>query len=95
MAQAKPEILTMLTTRTKCFSCKHRFDKPYILPVDNPKPDRFQPNINVETLVHHKETHGIPPDIQIKWIIGMVYGLGLHEFGARGLENLSTGLEDY
>lgn len=83
---ANPTMIQIWATRDKCWSCKHRFEKLVILPVKKIKPGIFQPNINVEVLVHVYDTHGIPPDILRNWIIGSIYDLELHEFGARGLQ---------
>lgn len=83
--KANPEVIMMWSKRTKCWMCKHRFDKPVILPVDKPERDKFQPNINADVLWHMSDTHGLPPDIVREWIIGSVYGMIITEFGVREL----------
>lgn len=88
MNKAKPEVLQMWAKRDKCFMCKHKFEKPFILPVEKPTRSKFQPNFNVEAVFHLSDTHGIPDDVSRRWIVGTIYGLELHDFGARGLEKL-------
>lgn len=85
---ANAEVIRMWATRDKCLMCKHKFDKSFILPVDKPVRGEFQPNFNVEAIFHLSDTHGIPHDISRRWITGSIYGLELHDFGARGLEKL-------
>lgn len=91
--RAKPEIILMLSKRDKCWQCKHRFERPVLLPVEKPVPGKFQPNINVEVLFHVSETHGIPPDILREQIIGAVYGQELTEFGVKLTDQLSKAKE--
>lgn len=80
---ANPEMIKKWATRNKCWMCKHRFDKPVLLPVENPERGKFQPNFNAEILFHVFDTHGIPDDIVREWIIGSIYGMELTEFGVR------------
>lgn len=72
---ANPLILQMWAQRTKCWSCKRRFDKPVLLPVKNPKRGEYQPNYNTEFLFHIKETHGIWPEAVQKMIFNSIYGI--------------------
>lgn len=81
--QANPVIVKMWSERTKCLMCKHRFEKPFILPVEKPERGKFQPNINVEVLFHLQDTHGLPHETVRSWINGSVYGDELTLFGAR------------
>lgn len=81
MAKAIPEMLQFWATRTRCLNCKHRFKKPYILPVDKSQQGAFQPNFNIEALFHMQDTHGLPNDIYRAWITGSIYGQRLAELG--------------
>lgn len=79
--KANPSMLRIWIKRNKCWSCKHRFTQPVVLPVKKPEHGKLQPNINAEVLLHQYKTHGIPPEVIPSWIIGSIYGLGLNEFG--------------
>lgn len=79
--KAKPEIIKMWAQRNKCWMCKHRFEEPVILPVKNPKRGKFQPNYNPHVLWHMYDTHGLPPDTVMEWIMGSIYGAKLTEVG--------------
>lgn len=86
--KANPAMITKLASRSKCFMCKHKFDKPFILPVEKIRRGAFQPNFNAEMIFHLQDTHGIPNAISKKWLIGAVYSMELTDFGAKGLEEL-------
>lgn len=81
--EANPKRIALWSQRDKCFMCKHRFDKPLLLPVEKPQAGKFQPNFNPVYLFHVTETHGIPHDIFREWVIGSIYGMELTEFGVR------------
>lgn len=80
---ANPEVIELLSKRDKCWSCRHKFSKSVILPVDKPQRGKYQPNYNPEFFYHLYETHGIPDDIARDWIFGLTYGLELTEMGVR------------
>lgn len=80
---ANPKVIDYFSKKTKCWSCKHRFKCPVLLPVTKPIHDKFQPNYNIEVLFHLHDTHGIPEDILREWIIGSIYGQELTEFGIK------------
>lgn len=63
--------------RTQCWMCKHRFDAPYVLPVENPEPGRFQPRFNGDALFHMQDTHGLTPDLVTSMIVNSIYELPL------------------
>jgi len=71
--RAKPEVIKMWAGRTKCWMCKHRFEKPVILPVEIPTPGKLQPNYNTEVLFHLQGTHGVPPEAVTKMIFNSIY----------------------
>ena len=81
--KANPQMLNMFANRNKCFMCKRRFDKPFILPVEKIEPGVFKPNFNAEILFHVSNTHGIPYEILCNWIAGSIYGQELTEVGNR------------
>ena len=83
--KANPNMIKMWSERTKCFMCKHKFDKPVILPVEKPERGKFQPNFNIEYIWHLSDTHGIPDDISRRWIIASIYGLERTLTGAKEL----------
>lgn len=80
---ANPAVIQMFSARTKCWQCKHRFARPVLLPVKEPKRGKFQPNINSEVLWHVQETHGIDPGITYEWVVGTIYGQELTLFGVK------------
>jgi hypothetical protein len=82
--KANPKLLHQLTTRTKCVACKHKLDKPYILPVEKVVPGKFQPNFNTAALFHMKDTHGIAPEIFTDWLAGAIYDQELTIVGNKG-----------
>lgn len=84
---ANPEVIELFATRNKCWMCKHRFEKPVLLPVEKPERDKFQPNVNMEILFHLSDTHGLPPETVREWIIGKVYGMEINEMGIKGLKH--------
>lgn len=86
--RCRPEILLLWSQRNKCFMCKRRFERPFLLPVAKPVRGLSQPNFNVEAIFHLADTHGVPDDISRQWIVGSIYGLETNEFGAKGLGNL-------
>lgn len=73
--KANPDVIKMWSERTKCWMCKHRFEKPVILPVEKVEHGKLRPNFNVEVLWHLQDTHGIPPEGVIKMIINSIYGI--------------------
>lgn len=83
MLKARPEMIQMWSTRDKCWMCKHKFNKPVILPVDKPVRGKLQPNYNVEVFFHLYDTHGIPNDTARDWVFGSIYGLELTEVGIK------------
>lgn len=86
---ARPEVLMLWSSRTKCVQCKHRFDKPFILPVAQPVAGKFQPNFNTDVLFHMQDTHGIPADVFAEWLTGSIYGQELGDFGIKSNQPLS------
>lgn len=85
--RANSEVIQMWATRTKCWQCRHKFEKPVVLPVEKPTGGKFQPNINPEVLLHVQETHGIDHKTVRKWVIGSVYGMKLNEVGIEGVHD--------
>lgn len=85
--KANPSMILMWAKRDKCWQCKHKFEKPVILPIDKEKQRAgiLQPNINPEVLWHVQETHGIPAPTTQDWILGSVYGMELNEVGIKGV----------
>lgn len=74
--QADPAMIKMWSERTKCWMCKHKFDKPVLLPVEKPTRDKLQPNINVQVAVHMMETHGMPTkDYPHNYVFNSIYGI--------------------
>ena len=88
---ADPKVIKEFATRTKCLMCKHKFDKPVILPVDSPVHGKFQPNFNVDVAWHIQDTHGIDHATFRHWIVASIYGDELTEFGSRKLGNIFRG----
>lgn len=85
--KANPAMIEKLASRNKCWMCKHKFDKPVLLPVDTLKQGEYQPNVNVEVLFHMSDTHGLPAETVREWIIGAVYGMELVLTGIRGVQH--------
>lgn len=81
---ANPDMIELFAKRDRCWMCKHKFERPVILPVDKPERGKFQPNINTEVLWHLKDTHGQVPEVVRSWILGSVYGQELTLTGAKG-----------
>lgn len=73
--KANPAMIKMWSERTKCWMCKHRFDKPVLLPTEHPEHGKLQPNYNVEVLFHLQDTHGIPHDAVPRMILNSIYGI--------------------
>lgn len=92
--QAQPEMIQMFATRTKCHMCRHKFEKPYILPVEKIEAGKFQPNFNAEVSLHLQDTHGIPYKIFYNWIVGAIYGQELTLTGNKGF-NLFEGDNEF
>ena len=82
--KANPQIIQMFANRTKCHMCKHKFEKPYILPVEKIESGAFKPNFNVEVSYHLQDTHGIPYKTFYNWIAGAVYEQELTLFSNKG-----------
>lgn len=56
--------------------CKHRFDKPVLLPVSKPTPGRLNPNVNVDVAIHMIDTHGMPTrDYVHNYVFNSIYGI--------------------
>jgi hypothetical protein len=66
--------LNGLATRSKCYRCRKRFDRPPVLPVQHPVPGRFRPRFNPEWVHHMHDTHGIPPETWVVSLLSTVYG---------------------
>lgn len=81
--KANTEVIKMWATRNRCFMCKHKFEQPFILPVENPQRGKFQPNYNTEILFHLYDTHGLSPDIVRDWIFGSIYSIERTPFGLK------------
>ena len=79
--KANQEILKMFATRNKCFMCKRKFDKPFILPVEKNASGVFKPNLNAKVAFHVSDTHGIPYQTFYDWITGSIYEQELTPFG--------------
>lgn len=63
------ERLYYFANRTKCISCKHREDTPYILP----SVKKGTINFSAKWVLHHQETHGIPNDLFRSWLTKALY----------------------
>ena len=72
---ANPEIIQHFSNKKRCWSCKHKFAEPVLLP--------GKMNINPKALFHLYDTHGQDPEVVRQWIIGAVYGMELTEMGAK------------
>lgn len=71
--KANREMIEIFATRTKCWMCKHKFEKPLILPVKTPEHGKYQPNYNFEVLFHLQGTHGIPKEAVIRMVSNSIY----------------------
>lgn len=68
-------MIRVWSERTKCWMCKHRFEKPVLLPVKKPERGKYEPNYNGEVLFHLEDTHGIPHDAVIRMVFNSIYGI--------------------
>lgn len=74
--RANYAVLKMWSERNKCWMCKHKFDKPIILPVEKPVTGSLRPNINVDVSVHMVDTHGMPTkDYVHNYVFNSIYGI--------------------
>lgn len=92
---ADPLILEMWTKRDRCWMCKHRFDKPILLPVTTPSGGALNPNINVLASIHMMETHGMPTkDYVHNYVFNSIYGIKNtfeNIYGNKRIFNFDTG----
>lgn len=72
--KANENILRGFATSKKCFMCKYQYDQPLILPHNKPV-KKLSPNFNGKALFHLFQSHGIPPEYVMDWVVQSVYGM--------------------